>query len=162
EARARAGLKASEPAPPAPIAPPTPAPIPSPPPASVVVPDASARVTNPPKDSLTPRVDTVRIAVSPSPAPAEPTRRGSPVLDLTPDPPGAQVFVDDVPLGRTDPMTGRLRLTTLEAGSHRVRFSAAGRDDLVTEVVLGTGIVPFRGELPRPAPESPTQSIGPS
>jgi tRNA A-37 threonylcarbamoyl transferase component Bud32 len=148
EARARAGLKAIEPAPaPAPAA----APPPPPPPSSVAVPESTARVIPPPKESVTTRTDTVRIAVPPertSARPTEPAPRGTPVLEITSDPPGAQVFVDDAPVGRTDPETGRLRLTTLEPGRHRVRFSASGRDDLVSEVVLGRDVVPLRGELP--------------
>ena len=161
EARARAGLKAIEPAPsPAPAPPP-------PPPPSIVVPESTARVTTPSKESVTTRTDTVRVAAPPERTPArasEPAPRGTPVLDLTSDPPGAQVFVDDVPVGRTDPETGRLRLTTLEAGRHRIRFSASGRNDLVREVVLGNEVVPFRAELPplvgtsATGPESPIGS----
>jgi hypothetical protein len=159
EARARAGLKASEPAV-APITPqppaPSPSPPPAPPPASVAAKDSTARVTGPPKDSMMARTDTVRIEVPPPRPPTEPVRRGSPVLDLTSEPPGAQVFVDDIPVGRTDPETGRLRLTALQPGRHRVRFSAAGRDDLVSEIVLGTEVVPFRGVLRLETRESPS------
>ena len=77
----------------------------------------------------------------------EPSGRRTPVLELTTQPPGAQVFVDDEPVGRTDPETGRLRLTRLQPGRHRLRLSAQGHDDLVREVVLANEPLSFHGVL---------------
>jgi serine/threonine protein kinase len=76
-----------------------------------------------------------------------PGRARAPVLDLTTQPPGAQVFVDDEPLGRSDPQTGRLRLTRLEPGRHRLRLAAEGHEDLVREIVLASEPMAFHAVL---------------
>ncbi len=51
------------------------------------------------------------------------------VLIVLSDPPGAAVYLDDEPLGATDPGSGRLVKTGVKAGSHTVRVSLAGRLD---------------------------------
>jgi len=61
-------------------------------------------------------------------------RKETPALEIVSQPPGAQVFIDDELVGRTDPETGRLRLTSLRTGQHRVRLSAEGFDDAVQEI----------------------------
>jgi hypothetical protein len=76
-------------------------------------------------------------------------------LDITSDPPGAQVFLDDEPVGRTDPETGRLRLTAVAAGRHRVRLSAEGHDDLIREVVMESESLAFHGVLPSRTSSAP-------
>jgi hypothetical protein len=86
-------------------------------------------------------------AAGAAPRPTDPIRRGAPMLDLTSDPAGAQVFVDDEPVGRTDPETGRLRLASLKPGRHRVRISSTGHEDLVREVVLADQPVALHGVL---------------
>lgn len=114
-----------------------------------------------------PPAATTRPSVGPSgtPArPAEPVRRGRSALDLTSEPAGAQVFVDDEPVGRTDPETGRLRLTTLRPGRHRVRLSSEGHDDLVREVDLVDAVVAFHGVLAfrqKPSEVSPNRPTEP-
>lgn len=57
------------------------------------------------------------------------------------------MFVDDEAFGRSDPQTGRLRLTTLAAGRHRLRLSSDGYDDLVREIDLGNEPIAFHGVL---------------
>jgi len=165
ESRVRIALDAKRP-PTKPIQVPAPAPPPTPPVAPL---DSTRRATEPARDTAVPPAPTTRPSPSPPgpPArPAEPERRGSPALDLTSEPPGAQVFVDDVLVGRTDPETGRLRLTSLRPGRHRVRLSSEGRDDLVREIDLADQPVTFHGVLslrrvPTEAPEPPNPSPRP-
>jgi len=79
-------------------------------------------------------------------------REPSAALDLTSDPPGAQVFLDDEPRGRTDPQTGRLRLRGLVPGRHRVRLTSEGRDDLIREIDVAeepSAFHPRRSRRPR-------------
>lgn len=45
------------------------------------------------------------------------------------DPPGATVYLDGRALGMTDPETGRLVKTDIEAGSHRLQFSLSNHMD---------------------------------
>ena len=52
------------------------------------------------------------------------------------DPPGATVYLDDEPLGETDPESGRLVKTRLRPGAKRVRASKAGFEDATHEVTL--------------------------
>jgi len=153
-ARVQAAIDlARPPAKPVAPAPPPPAPSPSsriepatPPPAPPPAPE--------PRDSTPPPVVT-RPAADPA-RPAAPVRREPPVLDITSDPPGAQVFVDDALVGRTDPETGRLRLTTLQRGSHRIRLASEGHDDVVRDVELGDGGFAFQGVLSLSAPTTVT------
>ena len=83
------------------------------------------------------------------PPPAPPPRETRPALDITSDPPGARVFLNDEPVGRTDPETGRLRLTALTAGRHRVRLSAEGRQDVIREVEINGESVAIEARLSR-------------
>jgi hypothetical protein len=85
------------------------------------------------------------------PASAPPT---SPALVVTSDPPGARVFLDDSPVGRTDPETGRLRLTDLGPGRHRVRVSLEDREDVIREVEIAEEPVTVDARLTR-RPSSP-------
>lgn len=168
---------------PAPIAPPTrpssPEPVgpgePVPPSAAIALPSADI----PP--SPTPAVEPVRpnvedpepTAAAPSPvepaAPAEPEPSApepTPGLIIVSDPPGAIVFVDDERVGRTDPQTGRLRLTTLAAGGHRVRLSSDGYQDVIREVEIANAPVTVEAVLAgRQAPPQvsppPSQPSGP-
>ena len=186
EARVRAAMDARRPPPkpaPQPAATPPPDPPPAlPPPAPVTTaPPSEAPVSAPgtagtaPSPSAAPPrpaepvlIPPTTSAAAPSPAvstvrPAEAGRQGPPALEITSEPPGAEVFVDDEPVGRTDPETGRLRLTTLRPGRHRVRLSSAGRDDLVQEIDLAGQSLVFHAVLslrqtlaPTPVATEPT------
>ena len=59
----------------------------------------------------------------------------APVLEILAVPGGAQVYVDDSPVARTS-AEGHLRISTLTAGSHRVRLSAEDCDDYEATVSL--------------------------
>ena len=63
--------------------------------------DPADAPTPPAPRSPLPRSERRPLRSPPSPGPA---------LDITSDPPGARVFLDDTPVGRTDPETGRLSL----------------------------------------------------
>jgi len=54
------------------------------------------------------------------------TAAARPVLVIQSTPGGAQVYVDDEPLGTTSP-EGRLRISTLKPGKHTLRLSLDGR-----------------------------------
>ncbi len=170
EARAKAGADARRP-PPVPAAAPAPpsiaGPPAEPPPSTLVTPAPAADPAGPPPGVASapalPSSGTGLVAapvvpltgaagVSPSLPTAsvtrgEPVRRGPLTLEITSAPPGAQVFVDDAPVGRTDPETGRLRLTTLRPGRHRVRLSSEAHDDLVREIDLADESLAFHGAL---------------
>ena len=177
EARVRAAVEAKRPAP-GPTPPPATVPAPVPPgatplPSPVAVPTPEAAVGPPAVAApapLPPEIRSAPTSVLPRqsgalrPPPTD-TQRS---LEIHSDPPGAQAFLDDVPVGRTDPETGRLRLTALAAGRHRVRLSAEGRDDLIRDVDLAPGSLALEGVLrertrPSPAPANPTlPGAGPS
>jgi len=74
-------------------------------------------------------------------------RKETPALEIVSQPPGTQVFIDDELVGRTDPETGRLRLTSLRAGRHRIRLAAEGFDDVVREIDIAGKTREFRGTL---------------
>jgi hypothetical protein len=141
-----------------------------PPPGSQVAPPipqpkSTVPATTPERDAVASPAETTR--ASPPVAPprtSEPVRTGKPTLDLTTQPPGARVFVDDEPVGRSDPQTGRLRLTTLGQGRHRLRLSADGHDDLVREIVLASEPLSFHGVLSasRAATEAKAPQIAPA
>jgi serine/threonine protein kinase len=68
------------------------------------------------------------------------------------EPKGATVYLDDEPLGDTDPATGRLVKTGLTAGSHRLRVGKDGWEDAIREVpVAVSGATEVRVELSRAA-----------
>lgn len=63
---------------------------------------------------------------------------GPPILLIEATPGGAQVYVDDEPVGTTSP-AGRLKLSQLSPGEHRVRLSHPGKRDFETSVTLTAG-----------------------
>ena len=69
-------------------------------------------------------------AAAPPPAP--------PILVLETTPPGAEVYVDEERVGKTSP-EGKLKISNLAPGEHRVRISAPGYDDLSRSVELTAG-----------------------
>lgn len=79
-------------------------------------------------------------AASPRPAESSPTARasGPPVLMIEVTPGNAEVYVDDEPVGTTS-SEGRLKLTRLAAGQHRVRLALTGYRDFEQKVELSTG-----------------------
>jgi hypothetical protein len=60
-------------------------------------------------------------------------------LLIVTQPPGVAVFLDDEPLGASDPATGRLLKSGLKPGTYRVRLSRAGYDDLTEDVTVRGG-----------------------
>jgi len=145
---------------------PTPAAVPPPP----VRPGASAPTPAPVARSTT-STRTVPPTAPPSAAgsrvtppgerPLTPPSGASPrALDIRSDPPGARVFLDDEPVGRTDPETGRLRLRGLAGGRHRVRLSAEGREDFIREVDLAGEPVAIEGVLAPRTTSSPSAPGG--
>lgn len=82
----------------------------------------------------------------PAGVPAQEAGR-APVLTVESYPAGAQVFVDEVPMGRTIPQ-GRLKLSTLRPGLHRVRISLPGYRDYQHDIQLGRDqVVPLIVQL---------------
>jgi len=77
------------------------------------------------------------MAAAPTAAvPAAPETAG---LVIVTQPPGVSVYVDDAPLGTTDPRTGRIVKGGLDLGSHRVRLSRPGFEDIVEDVTVAAG-----------------------
>ena len=189
EARVRVALDARRPPPkplpsppaastppPDPVpAPPAATPAPTPPPieAPVTAPGPAATASPPsvpPSRPEVPVLPPTTRGAAPSPAvstvrPEGRGRVGPPALEITSTPPGAEVFVDDERVGRTDPETGRLRLTTLRPGRHRVRLASEGREDLMREIELAGESLVFHAVLsvrptlaPAPVPTEPTET----
>jgi hypothetical protein len=167
-ARVSAALEARRP-PPEPTAAPTQASTPRP---AIVPPSPTPDTPAPPSVAAAPSPSTpvppmtspTAMAIlkgGPGPSPRETSPRETPrrevlsTLDITSDPPGAQVFLDDEPVGRTDPETGRLRLTAVAAGRHRVRLSSEGHDDLIRALDLAGESLAFEGVLPHRQASSP-------
>jgi tRNA A-37 threonylcarbamoyl transferase component Bud32 len=149
---ARAPQPASPPAAPQPTAAAPPAStLPLPPPSANVALETPAPVPTPMES---PRAEPPRVASSPaseaqSPAPAppappsraieEPSVQEGGRLEIVSRPPGASAYLDDQPLGTTDPQTGRLLKTELAPGRHRVRVALDGHADLVREIDVPSG-----------------------
>jgi len=172
QARVSALLEANRP-PPEPVPAPIPTPTPTPPPDVPAGPTESAApapevtIVAPPEPPPAPAAAPT-LPATPPPS-AERKRTGAPPrakppeppvssgLDIRSDPPGAQVFLDDEPVGHTDPETGRLRLRELAPGRHRLRLSADGRQDLIREVEITGEAVAVEDVVlrPRPATTSP-------
>ncbi len=72
------------------------------------------------------------------PASSPATSPSPPVLIIESTPGGAQVYIDDEPIGTTSP-EGRLKLSRLTPGEHRVRLSLQGRRDSEQTIQLPTG-----------------------
>ena len=132
------------------VAPAAPEPDEAPPPSAEIAPPAAEDA--PASRLASPAVEPVRPSTAPPEPPlAESQPRGpAPVLDIVSDPPGSRVFLDDELVGRTDPETGRLRLTTLTVGRHRVRLSFEGHEDVIREIEIADESGCGRGFSTRP------------
>jgi hypothetical protein len=71
-----------------------------------------------------------------SPAPPKPA--GPPVLLIEATPGDAHVYIDDEPVGTTSP-EGRLKISTLSPGAHRVRLASRSFQDHEETVQLTSG-----------------------
>ena len=117
--------------------------------------------------SLAPRAPAVPPA-TPASHPLPPA--SPPVLMIESNPGQSQVYVDDEPVGTTS-QQGRLKLTRLAAGEHRVRISLSGYQDREQTVTLTAGevatvaatlqqaVAPAAPEVnPQPLPPQPEQN----
>src|SRR5262249_8891606 len=68
-----------------------------------------------------------------------PATTASGQLEIVSDPPGAAAYVDDEPVGSTDPEAGRLVKRGVAPGRHRVRLARAGHADAVADVDVIAG-----------------------
>jgi len=138
--------------PPVTIAPATPMPTPARP--ATATPSPAAR----PRPQPAAPAPTTPPPESPADAPAAapPTgTTGAGTLEIVSQPPGAAAYLDDEPVGSTDPETGRLVKTGLPPGRHRVRVAHAGHEDAVREVeVPPVGSATFYATL-KPLAETP-------
>ncbi len=77
---------------------------------------------------------------APAAAPAAPpvAAPAPPVLMVETTPPGAEVYVDEERVGKTGP-EGKLKISTLAAGNHRIRVSSSGYDDFARDMDLTAG-----------------------
>jgi len=89
-------------------------------------------------------------AQTPTLQPAPPSA-SPPVLMIEFAPGGAQAYIDDEPVGTTSP-EGRLKLSHLDPGPHRVRLALAGYRDFEQAVQLAAGeTAKVTGSLEHPA-----------
>ena len=96
------------------------------------------REVSPKPEPATPAAKAESTAASP-PTPTTPAPVPAPaVLTFETTPPGAEVYVDEERVGKTGP-EGKLKISTLAAGEHRVRVSAAGYEDFSRSVELTAG-----------------------
>jgi hypothetical protein len=84
-------------------------------------------------------IETRVLVLAATPGPAATPAAETAALVIVTQPPGVAVYVDDVPLGTTDPRSGRLVKGGLEPGSHRVRLSRPGYEDVAEDVSLAAG-----------------------
>lgn len=94
-------------------------------------------------------------ARTPHPPPQTPQPPSPPVLMVEFSPGGAQAYIDDEPVGTTSP-EGRLKLSHLDPGQHRVRLALPGYRDFEQTVNLAAGeTAKVTGSLERPAATPP-------
>jgi hypothetical protein len=92
---------------------------------------------------------------APPPSQPPPTTHSPPVLLILSTPGDAQVYIDDEPIGTTSP-EGRLRMSKLGAGEHRVRVSHAGYKDFEQTAKLVSGLLTVTAELQQAAAAAPS------
>ena len=101
----------------------------------------------------------VLTAPSAPPSSAAPAEIAS--LVVYSDPGGAVVYLDDEPLGVTEPGSGRLVKSGARPGAHRVRLSLEGRQEVTQEVVVAqAGPTTLRATLPSSTRPLPAATIG--
>lgn len=125
---------------------------------------ATPSATPAPSEPPAPMGPATALPRAPAPQPRPPTAAATPAIAATPEasatatlevfsePAGAHVYVDDEPLGRTSPDTGRLVKRDLVPGRHRVRITLEGYEDLMHAVELSPGATAtLHGPLARAA-----------
>jgi hypothetical protein len=132
----------------------TPVPTAAPPDTPAAPPPTTLAVTPAPAPSPTGAPPTRRPAPSPARSPPESREAPAPVatrggasaeaphtgtLEIVSQPAGAAAYVDDEPLGSTDPETGRIVRTGVAAGVHRVRVAKDGHEDAVRLIEVPRG-----------------------
>jgi len=157
-ARVEAAAAARRP-PPTPPPAPTPTPVPTPTPAPTPVPTPPATPPPAPVADPAPTPTPARTAPAqgtagapgrPAATPAPPAVPAAPTtgsLEVYSQPPGASVYVDDEPLGSTDPVTGRLVKHGLPLGRHHLRVAQAAFADELREVEIAAGTLTVRATL---------------
>jgi hypothetical protein len=102
------------------------------------------------------------VATGPAPGPsATPAPAEIASLLVYSDPPGAAVYLDDEPLGATDPGSGRLVKSGVAPGTHRLRLTLAGHLDLAQSLeVKPSGPTTVRAVLPVAPAVAPRVLVG--
>jgi hypothetical protein len=102
------------------------------------------------------------VATGPAPGPsAAPAPAEIASLLVYSDPPGAAVYLDDEPLGVTDPGSGRLVKSGVAPGTHRLRLTLAGHLDLAPSLEVKTsGPTTVRAVLPAATAVAPRVLLG--
>jgi hypothetical protein len=102
------------------------------------------------------------VATGPAPGPsATPAPAEIASLLVYSDPPGAAVYLDDEPLGATDPGSGRLVKSGVAPGTHRLRLTLAGRLDQAQSLeVKPSGPTTVRAVLPAAPAVAPRVLVG--
>jgi hypothetical protein len=109
---------------------------PTPAPATVVTVAPSPRAAAAPARTP-PAPASAPSSAPPAPSPPVVAARGE--LLVTTSPPRSEVYLDDERVGLSDPQSGRLHVSGLAPGRHRLRVTAAGHADHVTELDLAAG-----------------------
>jgi LPXTG-motif cell wall-anchored protein len=165
-ARIEPQYQAAAPPPPAVAKEPEPTPAPTPLPATPPPPTPTPEPAATAAPALPSARPTARAAATPAPggspssAPSAPPAVVLGALVVFSDPPGASVYVDDEPVGATDPASGRLVKSGLPPGKHRVRLALAGRADWSADVDLAAGApTTVRGTLSMAPVETGSSSM---
>lgn len=98
-----------------------------------------------------------RAPASPSATPHPGHATSPPILSIESNPGQTQVYIDDEPIGSTS-QEGRLKLTRLSEGDHRVRISLSGYQDYEETITLTGGqttTVVATLQPPPPPPQRP-------
>lgn len=94
---------------------------------------------------------------SPPAMQTSPSASSPPVLLIVSSPGDAQVYIDDEPVGTTS-SEGRLKMSKLGAGEHRVRVARSGYRDFEQTLQLDSGLVTVNANLEQVAAASSAAS----